>query len=88
MFREGFEVVAENLPAAIDTTQLPLELKRPITISNLFLNHRLPIRDIMRILNETYRNVVVALIARNVVRDRRGRMPRVFHGMERRSKQH
>ena len=75
-----------RLPANFDTTQLPLELKRPLTISNLFLNHRLPIRDIMRILEESYENVVTALIGHNVVRDRRRQIPRVFHGVERRSK--
>jgi hypothetical protein len=42
-----------------------------LTICNLFVNHHLPAADIVRILDEEYDKVVLALIKHRVVLDRR-----------------
>ena len=86
MKREGFEVAIEKLGCIVDTIELPLELKRPVTIRNLFTEHQLPIKDIMRVLDESYENVVVSLISQHAVQDRRRHLARPFQGVERRRK--
>jgi hypothetical protein len=54
VFRDGFPV--PKLKIAIpDTINLDPETKRKVTICNLFINHELPVRDIVRVLDEDYR---------------------------------
>ena len=55
----------------VDTSRLDPALKRKTTICNLFANHHLPIRDIARILDETYASVVGTLIEIGLVYERR-----------------
>ena len=48
MKRDGFELGVEKLRFLVDTMGLPQELKRPVTILNLFTEYHLPIKDTMR----------------------------------------
>ena len=69
--REGFQLTSKSFVLPTDTSRLDPVLKRKTTICNLFLNHHLPIRDIMRILDETYASVVGTLIELGLVYERR-----------------
>ncbi len=69
--REGFQLTPKPFIVPADTTRLDPATKRKTTICNLFVNHQLPIRDIVRVLDETYGSVVRALIESGVVYERR-----------------
>lgn len=86
MKRDGFEVGIEKLRCIVDTIGLPQELKRSVTILNLFTEYHLPIKDIMRVLDESYEKVVLSLISQHAVQDRRRHLARPFQGVERRRK--
>ena len=73
MERNGFRVTTKVFTSPPDPASLDPVTKRTITISNLFVNHRLPIADIVRILDEEYKHVVAVLIEQGFVYDRRGR---------------
>lgn len=49
--------------------------KRKLTVCNLFVNHRLSVADVMRVLDEDYSHVVNILIEQGLLYDRR-RKPR------------
>jgi hypothetical protein len=69
--RDGFQLTPKTFVLPHDTTRLEPTVKRKTTICNLFANHKLPIRDIMRILDENYANVVHTLIELGMVYERR-----------------
>ena len=69
--REGFQLTSKSFVVPTDTSRLDPALKRKATICNLFANHQLPIRDIMRILDEPYASVVGTLIEFGLVYERR-----------------
>ncbi|MCI0419999.1 MAG: hypothetical protein L0387_01970 [Acidobacteria bacterium] len=69
--RDGFQLTSKKFVVPPDTTRLDPAIKRKTTICNLFANHQLPIRDIMRILDESYASVVGALIEFGMVYERR-----------------
>jgi hypothetical protein len=69
--RDGFQLTPKTFHVPSDTSRLDPAAKRKTTICNLFANHRLPIRDVMRILDESYANVVRALIEGGIVHERR-----------------
>ena len=69
--REGFQLTSKTFVVPSDTSRLDPTLKRKTTICNLFANHHLPIRDIARILDETYASVVATLIEVGLVYERR-----------------
>lgn len=69
--RDGFQLTSKSFVLPSDTSRLNPVLKRKTTICNLFANHHLPIRDIMRVLDETYANVVGTLIEFGLVYERR-----------------
>lgn len=69
--RDGFQLTSKSFVVPSDTSRLDPVLKRKTTICNLFANHRLPIRDIARILDETYASVVETLIEFGLVYERR-----------------
>jgi hypothetical protein len=69
--REGFQLTSKTFVVPSDTSRLDPTLKRKTTICNLFANHHLPIRDITRILDETYASVVGTLIEFGLVYERR-----------------
>ena len=69
--RDGFQLTSKTFVVPTDTSRLDPALKRKTTICNLFANHHLPIRDIMRVLDEPYATVVGTLIEFGLVYERR-----------------
>ena len=67
-----------------DSVNLDPQRKRSVTICNLFVNHRMSISDVVRVLDEDRRNVVRALLKQGVIRDRRVRQTRPADGIEHR----
>jgi hypothetical protein len=68
---DGFQRTTKLFRNPSNTTLLDAVTKRKITICNLFANHRLPIRDIVRLLDEEHRHVVNVLIEQGLVHERR-----------------
>ncbi|MCI0419067.1 MAG: hypothetical protein L0387_18165 [Acidobacteria bacterium] len=73
--RDGFQLTMKVFTSPSNSTLLDPVTKRKVTICNLFANHQLPIRDIVRVLDEEYRHVVSILIEHGLVFERR-RSPR------------
>ena len=71
--RNGFRVTKKVFTSPQNAASLDPVTKRKITICNLFVNHRLPIADIVRVLDEEYKHIVGVLIEQGLVHDRRGR---------------
>ena len=69
--RDGFRVVKTTFGFPDNVGQLDAHAKRKATICNLFVNHRLTILDVVRILDESYRHVVTVLIERGIIEERR-----------------
>ena len=69
--RDGFQITKRVFKDLPDTTILDPVAKRRVTICNLFSNYRLPIKGIVRILDDRYEHVVRVLIERGVICDRR-----------------
>jgi hypothetical protein len=82
--REGFRVLKTDFAPPANAAQLEPNIKRKITICNLFLNHKLPIKDIARILDESYGHAVSTLIEQRIVQERR-KTPREQQEPQRRS---
>ena len=82
----GFPVRGERFLLPPDTTSLDPKTKREVTICNLFINHKLSVPDIIRVLDEDYRHIVDVLLDRRVVDDRRQRHDGPPDGVERRSR--
>jgi hypothetical protein len=70
IFRDGFPVLGRKF-APPETISLDPESKREITICNLFINHELRVREIVRVLDEDYGHVVKVLLNRGMVDERR-----------------
>ena len=82
--RDGFQVTKKVFINPKNTTLLDRVNKRKITICNLFVNDRLPMRDIVRVLDERYDHVVTVLIEQGLIRERR-KNPRPVKEERRRS---
>jgi hypothetical protein len=72
-FRDGFQITkrvfAYDSPQ--DTSHMDAVTKRNVTICNLFANHELTIKDIARVLDESYSHVVNTLILEGLILERR-----------------
>jgi hypothetical protein len=66
------------------TLHLDPKQKREVTICNLFANQNLSVKDIMRVLDESYENVIQSLIKHELLIDRRQRNERPLAGFDRR----
>ena len=66
-----------------DTSHLPQEEKRKLTICNLFANQKVSVSEIRRILDEPYGSVIEALIEHKLVHDRRKNPPQFVKGERR-----
>jgi hypothetical protein len=66
-----------------DTSQLPPEDKRRLTICNLFANQRLTVSEIRSLLDEPYGRIIEALIENKLVHDRRKNPPQFVKGERR-----
>ena len=67
IIRDGFPILKTNLSPPSETSQLDPQVKRGITICNLFVNYQLPIKEIAGILDESPRHVVHNLIQKGIV---------------------
>ena len=74
--RERFEVPK-------DVSSLDPQTKRAFAICDLFLNHKLALGDVVRLLDEDNGTVVLALLEQGIIRDRR-KKPRPAPEKERR----
>ena len=82
--RDGFQVRKKVFINPPDMTSFDPVRKRKTTICNLFVNHRLSMPDIVRVLDERYGHVVCVLIEQGAVFERR-KNPRNVEGERRRS---
>jgi hypothetical protein len=82
--RDGFQVIKDRFTLPKDTTALDPKTRRAVTICNLFLNHKLSLSDIVRLLDEDNGRVVLALLEREIIRDRRNSPGIAPDGKERR----
>ena len=71
MTREGFRLETDSFTLPKDTVTFDPKTKRAITICNLFVNYELPLRDIVRLLDEDNEKVIVTLLEQGIVQDRR-----------------
>ena len=84
--REGFRLGRDRFTLPKDTAALDPKSKRTITICNLFVNHKLPLRDIVRLLDEDTEKVIVTLLEQGIVLDRRVNPNEALEGQERRKR--
>ena len=69
--RDGFKVKRNAFAQPSNTVSLDPITKRKLTICNLFVNHKLSIADIMRVLDEDYGRIVAILLEQGLIHDRR-----------------
>jgi len=69
--RDGFRLLADRFTWPQDTSVLDSETKHDITICNLFLNEKLHLSDIVRLLDEDRGRVVLALLEQGIIKERR-----------------
>ena len=69
--RNGFRATRKVFTGPQNVASLDPVTKRKITICNLFVDHRLPIADIVRVLDEEYKHIVGVLIEQGFVHERR-----------------
>ena len=82
--REGFRLTRERFTLPKDTSHLDPKSKRAVTICNLFINHKLGIRDIVRVLDEDQERVIMTLLDEGIILDRRDANLKSTTGQERR----
>ena len=83
--RDGFHILVEGFALPADNWKLDPQSKRTVTICNLFVNHQYNIPDIVRVLDENHRKVVLTLLKQGIIKDRRVRTGRAPDGIERRT---
>jgi hypothetical protein len=83
MSTDGFPI-RRKFAVPPDTIGLDPKIKREVTICNLFSNHKLTVRDIVRVLDEDYRHIVNVLLKNGVAGERRERQDAPPEGIERR----
>ena len=71
IMRDGFRVLKRSFVVPENTSQLDPQAKRKTTICNLFVNHRLALLDVARLLDESHSRIISVLIEQGVVEDRR-----------------
>jgi len=83
--RDGFHVREGEFTFLEETWNLDPQSKRAVTICNLFVNHHYGISDVARVLDENSRNVVLALLKKGIIGDRRVQQTRPPEGIEHRT---
>jgi len=71
VIRDGFRVLRNWYSPPLDSAQLAADVKRKVTICNLFLNYKLSINDVAKTLDETYKHAVSILIEQGIIQERR-----------------
>ena len=84
--RDGFQVREDEFPLPEESWDLDPQSKRAVTICNLFVNHHYGIPDVVRVLDENRRNVVLVLLKQGVIVDRRVQQTRPPEGIEHRKR--
>ena len=69
--RDGFRIRRKTFIQPPNTGSLDPVTKRRLTICNLFVNHKLSIADIVRVLDEDSGHVVAVLIEQGFIHERR-----------------
>jgi len=82
--RDGFQVREGEFTFPSDTRNLDTQSKRAVTICNLFFNHQYSISDVVRVLDEDRRNIVLVLLKQGIISDRRVLKITPSQGIERR----
>jgi hypothetical protein len=82
--RDGFHVRVSQFILPADTSNLDPKIKRAVTICNLFVNYQYSISDVVRVLDEDRGNVVLVLLKKGILRERRVRQRIPPEGIERR----
>ena len=72
--RDGFQVISDHLTVPKDSA-LDQKTKQALAICHLFLNRNMAIADIVWLLGEENRTVVLALLEQGIIQERR-RQPR------------
>ena len=83
MGKKALKLTGQPFLMPEDTSQLPPEDKRKLTICNLFANQKLSVSEIRRLLDEPYSSVIEALIQHKLVHDRRKNPPEFVKGERR-----
>jgi hypothetical protein len=81
--RDGFQVVRDHLAMPTDSA-LDQKTKRALAICHLFLNRNMAISDIVWLLGEDNRTVVLALLEQGIIQERRTQPRPVTQENERR----
>ena len=68
---DGFRLLTDRFTWPQDTSVLDSETKHDVTICNLFLNEKLHLSDIVRLLDEDRGRVVLALLELGIIKERR-----------------
>jgi hypothetical protein len=84
VIREGFRLIRDHFTLPRDTSALDPKSKRALTICNLFINHKLGIRDIVRVLDEDQERVILTLLDEGMILNRRDANLKNTTGQERR----
>jgi hypothetical protein len=82
--REGFRLKRDRFTLPKDTSALDPKSKRAVTICNLFVNHKLALGDIVRLLDEDNGKVILTLLEQRIIQDRRINPNEALDGEERR----
>jgi len=69
--RDGFRLIKDRLALPKDISGLDLESTHAIKICDLFLNEKLHVGDIVRLLNDDRGRVVHTLLEQGIIQDRR-----------------
>jgi hypothetical protein len=81
---EGFRLTTDRFIVPIDTPDFDAKNKRAVTICNLFVNHKMGITDIVRLLDEDHEKVILTLLNQQIILDRRDHNLKETEGKERR----
>ena len=84
VIREGFRLKRDRFTLPRDTSALDPKSKRAVTICNLFVNHKLALNEIVRLLDEDNGKVVLTLLEQRIIQDRRVNPNDAVDGEERR----
>jgi hypothetical protein len=83
-FRDEFQLKEKSFTLPENSIELDPRTKRSLTICNLFVNHKLSVSNIQRVLDEDYGKIVQALLEHGILQDRRRIAGRQPVGIERR----
>lgn len=83
-FRDDFQLKENSFTLPAHAMELDPGTKRELTICNLFVNHKLSIENIERVLDEDSGRIILTLIEYGIVHDRRQVTGQPPVGIERR----